>query len=75
MIDEHDAIRGILAELGQDLNTQLRDAGVPALDHVIVAIGPDGHAHIQGNVDLDGLKALARKLADLVQAAQNPPPH
>ena len=60
------AIQAILAELHQDLVKQLHDAGVPALEHIIVAIGSDGHAYVQGNVDLNGLKPLARKLIDLV---------
>lgn len=59
-------IQAILAELHQDLVEQLHDAGVPALEHIIVAIGPDGHAYVQGNVDLNSLKSLARKLIDLV---------
>jgi len=59
--------------MDQVLSKRLKSAGVSALDHVIVAIGPDGHAHVQGNVDLDGLKALSKKLIDLVDAAQHPP--
>lgn len=66
MADDVDAIRALLAELDQHLVKLLMDAGVPALEHIIVAIGSDGHAHVHGNVDLNGLKTLAGKLIDLL---------
>lgn len=56
----------LLAELDQHLVKRLMQAGVPALEHIIVVIGSDGHAHVHGNVDLNGLKTLAGKLIDLL---------
>lgn len=69
MIDQQGAIQTILADIDQVLEERLTESGVVALAHVIVAIGPDGHALVHGNIDLLRLKALAQELAELVDAS------
>ncbi|MGQ3300623.1 hypothetical protein [Reyranella sp.] len=70
MVDEQrNKILAVLAEINESLDKRLKDDGASSLPHVIVAIGPDGHALVHGNVDLPRLKMLAKELTELVDAS------
>ncbi len=74
MRDEAGVIQEILGDVGQELSKRLSVSGVRA-DHVIVAVGPDGHARVHTSLDLNGLKALAKDLTNLAYAVGYPPSH
>lgn len=69
MVDEQRVkIQEILSALEETLDRRLMEECALHLPHVIVAIEPNGHALVQGNVDLERLRILAKELAELVDA-------
>ena len=63
MTDQLDAIQAVLIDVDRILCERLAEIGAADLAHILVAVASDGAALVRGNVDPEGLKALAQDLS------------
>ncbi len=73
MTDQLDAIQTILTDADYILRNRLAEIGAVDLAHILVAVAPDGATLVSGNVDPEGLKALAQDLSEAADEAMNGP--
>lgn len=73
MTDQTDMIRTILTEVDAILRKRLAKSGAEDLAHILVGVRSDGTTFVSGNVEPEGLKALALDLAEAADEAMNRP--